>query len=91
MDLYANHVLYDFEYHEFQLQSDRLIYNHYLSLFMRQEHIRLEKEKQEILRIHAIKRQLMAMGPLKVVMADPELRKIAMPLYEQIKDYVNGL
>jgi hypothetical protein len=91
MDLYAEHVLYDFEYYEFQLQSDRLIYNHHLTLFMREEQIRLEKEKQEILRIHAIKRQLMALGPLKVVMADPELRKIAMPLYEQIKSYVNGL
>jgi hypothetical protein len=58
---------------------------------MREERNRLEKERVEILRILAIKRKLMAMGPLKEVMADPELSKIAMPLYEQLKNYVNSL
>ena len=91
MDLYANHVLYDYEYYQHELMTDRLIYNHYLSLFMREERNRLEKEKVEILKIHAIKRKLMAMGPLKEVMADPELSKIAIPLYEQLKNYVNSL
>ena len=91
MDLYADHVLYDYEYYLREIMEDRLIYNHYLSLFMREERNRLEKERVEILRILAIKRKLMAMGPLKEVMADPELSKIAMPLYEQLKNYVNSL
>ena len=91
MDLYANHVLYDYEYYQREIMEDRLIYNHQLSLFMREELNKLEKEKVEILKIHAIKRKLMAMGPLKEVMADPELSKIAMPLYEQLKNYVNSL
>ena len=91
MDLYTDHVLYDYEYYLHEIMEDRLIYNHYLSLFMREECNRLEKEKVEILRIHAIKRKLMALGPIKEVMDDPELRKIAIPLYEQLKNYVNGL
>ena len=91
MDLYANHVLYDYEYYQREIMEDRLIYNHQLSLFMREELNKLEKEKVEILKIHAIKRKLMAMGPLKEVMADPELSKIAIPLYEQLKNYVNSL
>ena len=91
MDLYSDHVLYDFEHLEHELMTDRLIYNHQLSIFMREELNKLEKEKVEILKIHAIKRKLMAMGPLKEVMADPELSKIAMPLYEQLKNYVNSL
>ena len=91
MDLYADHVLYDYEYYQREIMEDRLVYSHYLSLFMREERNRLEKEKVEILRIHAIKRKLMALGPIKEVMDDPELSKIAMPLYEQLKNYVNSL
>jgi hypothetical protein len=56
MDLYASHVIYDYEHSLSEIITDNIIYKYNYLLFMRSENIRLKKENEKL---HEIKRQLM--------------------------------